>query len=98
MKKANIEARTVVDRIALCYADRDQGGTYIEVIVKTRADIGERVLIEELGAQRNVLRSRWLTNVKVVLITADEWRYLRGTVWVEPRMLGSARQLSPPTQ
>ena len=94
MKKATIARGDVVDMLAKTYEDKDQIGTIMEVIVKTRAEVGERVKIEELAAERGVISSRWVKSTKVVLFRADEWQYLRGTKWLEPHLLDKVRQLT----
>lgn len=94
MKKAKIKGIEVVDSLAATYLRKKQGGTIMEVLVETRAEFGERVKIEELGAVSSVVNSRWVDNVKVVHFTANDWQYLRGTQWVEPHLVDKARQLT----
>ena len=93
MKKATIDIRAMCDRFAEYYARKDQGGTFFEAVVNTRAKVGERVDLIELGAQRSVLESRWVRSVKVVHFTADDWLYLRGLKSAEPALIDTARQI-----
>ena len=93
MKKATIDNMEMGDRLAGFYARKDQGRTTFEVVVNTRAKVDERVELIELGAQRRVLVSRWVTSLKVVHFTAYEWRYLRGFESAEPALIDAARQI-----
>ena len=96
MKKATIEQLEVCDRISQTYASRQQGGTIFEVAIKTRAEVGERVRLDEVGAERSVIRSRWSACVKVAHFTAEDWRYLRGLERALPSVVDAARQIAEP--
>ena len=94
MIKAKIDDLSICDRLALTYTSRQQGGTFFEVAIRTRAGFGERVRIDQLCAERSVLRSRWNAAVKVVHFTAEEWRYLRGLERAAQSVMAAARQIA----
>jgi len=77
MMRAAVEGARTVDMIARRCRRCGLGGLIMEVIVDTRATLGERVVIPELGAVRCVHASRWSDMLRVVRFTADEWAYLR---------------------
>lgn len=94
MIKAKIEDLWVCDRLALTYNLRQQGCSSFEAAIKTRANVGDRVRIDQLCAERSVFHSRWDAAVKVVLFTADEWRYLRGLGKAAQSVMAAARQIA----
>jgi hypothetical protein len=94
MKKATIMCPETVDSLSKTYESRQQGGTIIEVLVKTRAEFGERVRLDEISAERTIINSRWVASVKVIHVTAQDWRYLRGTERGLPSVIDAARQLA----
>ena len=93
MIKAKIEDLWVSDRLSLAYTLNQQGGTSFEVAIKTRANFGERVRLDQICAERSVLHSHWEANLKVVLFTAEEWRYLRGMEGAAQSVMAAARQI-----
>ena len=93
MIKAKIEDLEVCDRLSLTYTSRQQGGTFFEVAIRTRAEFGERVRIDQVCAERSVLHSRWNATIKVVHFTAEEWRYLRCLERAAPSVMAAARQI-----
>ena len=96
MRKATLKCMDVCDRLAQFYEDKEQRGTIIEVIVRTSAEVGDRVKLPELGAERSVISSRWINSDKVVHFTAEEWLFLRGIKRALPHLVDAARQIMEP--
>lgn len=94
MKKAKIIYPKTQITQAKIYMQRMAPDTVMEVAVQTRAEIGERVAIPELNAERTVVRSRWVPSVKIVWITAYDYLLLSNqTVLPDLSVVLRARQI-----
>lgn len=94
MKKATIDNLAQVDRIANHWCRAAQEHSILEIHINTRAKIHERVRLPQIGAERTVIASRMVHNLRVVHITAAEWQYLRGTTKANDHELARARALT----
>ena len=97
MKKATIDNLNQVDRTATIYTDRSAEHTIMEITISTRAEVGERVRLPQISAERTVIESRMISGLKVVHFTAIDWRTLRGIEKTEEQHLKRARDISEPS-
>ena len=97
MKKATIENPNEIDRAAALYTDRSAEHTIMEIAISTRAEVGERVRLPQISAERTVIESRVISGTKVVHFTAIDWRTLRGIEKTGEQHLKRARDISEPT-
>lgn len=79
MKKAKIFGALITDDVARWHESMGQGNTIIEILVETKAELGEHVRLEEPYAKRCVIRSSWTNGRKAVHFSASDWLALRDT-------------------
>lgn len=97
MKKATILNFDQVDRLAKHCTENEQQNTVLEIAIETRAEIHERVRLPQIDAERTVIASRMVHNLKVVHLTAIEWAILRGHANTTPERLALVRATTAPS-
>ncbi len=94
MKEATIKEPQTLDMLAQIYKNKGKKSTIIEAIVTSSAVINERVYVQQVSAERKLVISKWVKNVKVVRFTAEEWLILRGHLTGSAAAIEAARALS----